>query len=314
MVRRMDIRSWKLRLADGHVRAWVADAAGERGADLDGERFERVAAAAAPLVAEVERRAGGTVRALSLDHGLDVLRASVVRAEGGPGWQQAGAELAEMLPLLRLVGRAIVDELAPRRHDLAGASPSEPGFWEALYLDGGDRWELGRAAPPLERYFTSQPPRGRRALVVGCGRGHEARMLARRGARVVAIDFAASAIAAARALDDGAGVDYRQRDLFVLPADPDRYDLVVEHTCFCAIDPARRPEYVAAVAEVLAPGGELVGLFWAHGREGGPPYSTSAAEIEALFAPRFTVADLGTAQGSVVARAGQELLARFTRR
>ncbi|MDB4971395.1 MAG: thiol methyltransferase, partial [Myxococcales bacterium] len=153
-------------------------------------------------------------------------------------------------------------------------------------------------------------------LVVGCGRGHEARALASRGAKVVAVDFAAGALAEARALaaEERLSIDFRQRDLFTLPNDPERYDLVLEHCCFCAIDPARRVEYVDVVADMLADDGELVGLFWSHGKPGGPPFTVDAAELERLFSRRFVLTHLGVPEDSIERRRGQELLAHFHRR
>jgi len=160
--------------------------------------------------------------------------------------------------------------------------------------------------------------------VVGSGRGHEARLLARLGAEVVAVDFAEPAVEEARALAEReaipvgrlapGAIDFRRRDLFALGADPERYDLAVEHCCFCAIDPARRDEYVEVLAGVLVPGGELVGLFWAHGRPGGPPFSVDDAELRARFEPRFDFAHVETPRASVALRLGQERLVRLVRR
>ncbi|HEX9105131.1 MAG TPA: methyltransferase domain-containing protein, partial [Polyangia bacterium] len=95
------------------------------------------------------------------------------------------------------------------------ASPSDPQFWRDKYAQAKQGWELGRPAPPLERWFAAHPPTGKRALVVGCGRGHEARMLARAGAHVVAVDFAPEALAEAQALAEreAVAVDFRLRDL-----------------------------------------------------------------------------------------------------
>ena len=196
-------------------------------------------------------------------------------------------------------------------------SPSDPQFWRAAYAEPKQGWEIGRAAPPLERWFTAHPPTGRRALVVGCGRGHEARLLARAGAEVVAIDFAPEALDEARALAarEGVRVDFRQRDLFALPGDDERFDLVVEHCCFCAIDPARRGEYVDVVAGALADGGEFVGLLRTRcPRPDGPPFAVDAAEIERLFAPRFSIAHLSVPEDSIAPRLGTELLVHMKRR
>ena len=85
-------------------------------------------------------------------------------------------------------------------------SPSDPQFWREAGRSRRKGWEIGQAAPPLARWFAAHPPVGKRTLVVGCGRGHEARMLAAAGAEVVAVDFAPEAIAEARLLAARQGV------------------------------------------------------------------------------------------------------------
>jgi methyl halide transferase len=203
-------------------------------------------------------------------------------------------------------------------------SPSDPLFWRAKYAKPTQGWELGRAAPPLERWFAAHPTTatGKRALVVGCGRGHEARLLAAAGARVVAIDFAPEAIAEARALAErelGAAererLEFRQRDLFALRADPERYQLAVEHCCFCAIDPARRSEYVDVMADVLVDGGELVALLRTRcTKPTGPPFAVAAEEMARLFERRFVLTHTSVPEDSIDARRGTELFAHLTRR
>src|SRR5438045_3436207 len=83
-------------------------------------------------------------------------------------------------------------------------------------------------------------------VVVDGGRGHEAAMRARLGAKVTAIDFSTEAVKAARA---HGGFEVREQDLFTLDAED--FDLAVEHCCFCAVDPARRDDYVSSVARAL---------------------------------------------------------------
>lgn len=107
---------------------------------------------------------------------------------------------------------------------------------------------------------------------------------------------------------EGLAIDFRVADVFALPAGR-RYDLVVEHCCYCAIDPARRGEYAGVLREALAPGGTLVGLFWAHGRPGGPPFTTDRADLEATFGSRFAVRAIEQpVRDSVGTRAGDEIL------
>lgn len=197
------------------------------------------------------------------------------------------------------------------------ASPSDPAFWRQRYAEATQGWEIGRAAPPLERWLGQHSPAKKRALVVGCGRGHEARLLARLGADVVAIDFAPEALDEARALAlaEGVRVDFRLRDLFALPKEAERYQLVVEHCCFCAIEPARRGEYVDVVAGVLEEGGDFVGLLRTRcPRPDGPPFAVDAAEVERLFAPRFVLTHTSVPDDSIAPRRGTELLVHMRRR
>ncbi len=180
-------------------------------------------------------------------------------------------------------------------HEDAGATPASALFWDQRYLEGRDGWELGQPAPPLQEFFSCHPlapqPPGR-VLVPGCGRGHEARLLAQLGFAVVGLDFSAEAIAAARQLaaPPGANLVWLQANLFdgqaLAAAGLGAASLqgVVEHTCYCAIEPQQRPAYLRIVAELLVPGGWLLGLFWCHGRPAGPPYGSDPGELAGALA------------------------------
>ena len=120
--------------------------------------------------------------------------------------------------------------------------------------------------------------------------GHEALFLAQKGFQVSAVDFAAGAIAAlkARSQREKIPLQVLERDLFSLAADFDGYfDLVVEHTCFCAIPLERRDEYAKAMAAVLGPEGKMIGLFYETPRQEGPPFCTNKADIVPAFRPLF---------------------------
>ena len=195
------------------------------------------------------------------------------------------------------------------------SSVSSPSYWAGLYRRGEDGWEKGRVAPPILRLAASLPPG--RVAVLGCGRGHEALALAGLGWEAVGFDFAAPAVASARrrARREGSPASFEQADLFDLPRlHRGAFDAVCEHTCFCAIDPARRAEYVRAVSAILRPGGILFGLFYAHGRPGGPPFDVRAREIRRRFSGRFRISRLEVPGDSHPGREGKELLALFYRR
>lgn len=198
--------------------------------------------------------------------------------------------------------------------------PSSPAvLWDQRYRDGADAWELGQPAPPLERFLrhhalAPKPPAT--VLVPGCGRGHEAALLADLGFAVTGLDFSAEAITAAGQRHGAARPELRwlQADLFDAEAlaaaglKPGSLDGVVEHTCFCAIDPSQREAYRDTVIRLLKPGGWLLGLFFCHNREGGPPYGSNPDELAQQWAESGLIQLLWEpAQGSVEQRSDEWL-------
>ncbi len=194
----------------------------------------------------------------------------------------------------------------------------EMDFWNSRYLEKNTGWDLGRVSPPFVHLVES----GKIApystvLIPGAGRGWEAIYLGRMGFGVTCVDFAPEAIAAARLQSEkeGVKVTFIQEDLFLL--DPEKhgvFDYLLEQTCFCAIDPDRRADYVRMAVRMIRPGGELVGLFYVHGREGGPPWTTTAEEVRGLFKRDFDFLEFAITEHSVESRRGEEILARLRRR
>ena len=198
------------------------------------------------------------------------------------------------------------------------ARVSAPDFWEDLYARHGDGWELGAPAPPLMEFFATARLDGARVAVPGCGRGHDARFLAGLGYDVVGFDFAPAALTAARTLAarEGSPARFEARDVFVLGRElPHAFDGAWEYTCFCAIDPTRRAEYVASLAGAIRPGGWLLGCFFPlRGAPAGPPFPVSAAEVRRVLRPAFRIERAWSPLRSVRGRQGREwmVLARRT--
>lgn len=193
---------------------------------------------------------------------------------------------------------------------------SDPSFWQTEWQTGQD-WDAGEATPPMARAIAALPVL-HDAVVLGCGRGHEARALVKRGwPRVVGVDFAPAALDAAREAEasdapweDRPRIDWRLQDVFTLgDTDPGAFDLAVEHTCCVAIDPARRAEWAAAVARTLRPRGRLVALLSLKPRSGGPPFELRRAETERLLAGAgFELESSEIPADSIPTRRGQEWL------
>lgn len=191
--------------------------------------------------------------------------------------------------------------------------------WDARYQEGNTPWDLSGPTPEFARLLKEDwfPRRGR-ALVPGGGRGHDAILLARHGLDAHLVDFAPLALTAvqeAASAEKATVITYRQ-DFFHLPqlaALQESFDLMLEYTFYCAIDPALRADYAKAAHALMKPGGLLVGLFFPLQPKGeGPPFVVSKEEIETLFAPYFEL-KFETPQASVKPRAGSEILGIFRR-
>ncbi len=197
--------------------------------------------------------------------------------------------------------------------------------WESCYRAGETPWDKGAPAPPLLEWLAQPGHRFEGAVLVpGCGLGHDVRAIAATGQarEVVGLDLSPAALALARQQPPAGRESYAEADLFDLPpAFRGRFDWVFEHTCFCAIDPARRAADVRAVAGALKPRGPLHAVFyldpWANGEPpppgGGPPFPASREEIDDLFAGRFERLDQAVPVRAYRGREGRELRCLFRR-
>jgi len=143
-------------------------------------------------------------------------------------------------------------------------------FFDGLYVAAGGGgeplpWDRGGAPQQLladwaaDRGLRGPGGAGKRAVVVGCGLGGDAEFLARLGFAVVAFDFSAPAIEAARALNPTSTVDYEVADLLALPEGwLAGFDLVVESLTVQSLPRSIRPRVIAAVRSLAAPGGTVL--------------------------------------------------------
>ena len=187
--------------------------------------------------------------------------------------------------------------------------------WEADYLRGTDGWDLGEPNPVFRNLLANGQLSPGRMLVVCAGRGHDAREFARHGYQVTAVDFSPfAARAMSRLADPGTPMEILQRDLFTLPHELDgTFDYVLEYTCYCAIDPKRRTEFVDLIDRLLKPGGIYISLaFPLTQQKGGPPVAVAVPELLHLFQERdFKLIEREQPSDSVPRRRGAEELLMF---
>ena len=135
-------------------------------------------------------------------------------------------------------------------------------YWNA----NADAWtQLARAGYDVYRDYLNTPAffemlpdvAGLAGLDVGCGEGHNTRLLARRGARVTAIDVAENFIAHARREEarEPLGIDYRVASAVQLPFPDATFDFVTAFMSF--MDVPETDRVLAEAFRVLRPGGFL---------------------------------------------------------
>ncbi|HEX8504213.1 MAG TPA: methyltransferase domain-containing protein [Hymenobacter sp.] len=184
-------------------------------------------------------------------------------------------------------------------------------YWRERYATGRDGWDAHAITPPLRAYFDQLDVASRlHILIPGAGRAYEAEYLHQQGfEQVFVADIAPEALQAlAERVPDFPKSHLLLADFFALPNVPP-YDLIVEQTFFCALDPALRPAYARQCAHLLRPGGTLMGLLFDtdFGPVQEPPFGGTKEEYHAYFAPYFEFRHFETATNSLKPRQGREL-------
>jgi methyl halide transferase len=191
--------------------------------------------------------------------------------------------------------------------------------WDELYQAKDTPWEKGAAAPPLLEWLRKRGSLDGEVLVPGCGYGHDVRAIAAASpaSTVVGIDIAATALTEAIKFPSVGREVFQSADIFALPQSlMSRFDWVFEHTCFCAIQPERRPDYVKMAISALRPEGRLLAIFflnpWDPGDElpegGGPPFGVTKEELDNLFSPHFNLVEEFKPTAAFPGREGREVI------
>jgi SAM-dependent methyltransferase len=205
---------------------------------------------------------------------------------------------------------------------------SHPTHWDSLWRSQTTPWDRGGSSVALQDAIAEhpalfdrspaaaasdppRPPRRKRALVPGCGRGYDVLLLASLGYDAYGLDSSGTAIAAAKrhaaenplpspsSAEEGTtpgAAEFLEGDFWSdawlartatgLPPsskeegqDPRAFDLIFDYTFLCALPPSARGAWAARMKSLLLPrGGRLVCLeFPLHkpAGAGGPPFGLS---------------------------------------
>lgn len=183
-------------------------------------------------------------------------------------------------------------------------------YWSERYQKNETGWDLGQVSPPLKEYFDQILNKDLKILIPGCGRGYEGIYLWDKGFRnVFFADFSQEAINSIK--EKRPEIPSSQLicdDFFKIE---NTFDLIIEQTMFCAIDPSLRKEYVKKVRSLLQQDGKLIGLLFNRNFEGGPPFGGSKSEYENLFSTELKIEIMEDSYNSIAPRLGSELFIKM---
>jgi methyl halide transferase len=192
--------------------------------------------------------------------------------------------------------------------------PSASEYWDDRYQQGNTGWDMGQVSPPLQAYFDQLTNKAISILIPGCGNAYEATYLLEKGfTSVTLVDISAVLIAKLHEKfrdQPHQGLTLIAANFFELSGG---YDLIVEQTFFCALDPSQRTSYVQQAYDLLRPGGKLAGLLFDRDFPGekdspaGPPFGGNKEEYRELLEKRFVIKTLQPCYNSIVPRTGTEL-------
>ena len=189
----------------------------------------------------------------------------------------------------------------------------EKSFWDSRWQQQLTGWDLGEVSPPLKSYIDKLENKALKILIPGCGNAYEAEYLWQKGFHNTYI-VEISELAVKSFLKRYPVFPENQifiQDFFELKG---QYDLIIEQTFFCAINPQMRKAYTEIMYELLKPGGKLAGLLFNRDFEGGPPFGGSKEDYEKLFSTKFEINTLINAVNSVKPRENSELFFEFTKK
>lgn len=183
--------------------------------------------------------------------------------------------------------------------------PLDDQYWSERYSLKQTAWDVHGATPPLTQYIDQVKRKDFKILIPGCGNAYEADyILKNEFKQVTLLDLSAVLIQSLQQRFAGKPIQILHQDFFEHRG---QYDLILEQTFFCALNPNLRQAYADQMHALLKPGGTLAGVLFNRDFEAGPPFGGSASEYRNLFSRGFTIHTLEPCYNSIPPRAGNEL-------
>lgn len=181
-------------------------------------------------------------------------------------------------------------------------------YWNNRYAENATGWDIGKVSTPLKNYIDQLTNKSAAILIPGGGNGHEAVYLAENGfTNITVVDISPIAINSLKETFEQKNIHAIQlicADFFELQGS---YDLILEQTFFCALDPNLREDYIKKMSELVSADGKLVGLLFNTDFEVSPPFGGKLSDYQVQFSKHFEILKMEPCYNSITKRAGNEL-------
>ena len=186
-------------------------------------------------------------------------------------------------------------------------------FWSSKYQEGQTGWDMGEVSPPIKAYIDQLTNKNLSILIPGAGNAYEAAYLFEQGfTDVTVLDLAKEPLDNfKKRIPDFPKSNLVQQDFFHHEG---HYDLILEQTFFCALDPSLRMSYIDKMKSLLKQHGKLVGLLFDFRLSNeGPPFGGDADAYSLAFQKQFHLKTLVPCYNSIKPRDGKELFINFVK-
>lgn len=187
-------------------------------------------------------------------------------------------------------------------------------YWNNKYLQNDFGWDIGSISTPLKTYFDQLTDKNISILIPGAGNAHEAEYLFEKGfTHVHILDYAQEPIQAFKKKHPDFPTEHLHHEDFFNHTG--KYDLIIEQTFFCALNPILRNRYASHMSSLLNENGHLVGvLFNDKLNSDHPPFGGNPDEYKLYFDPFFNYHIYEACTNSILPRANREWFIKLSKK
>ena len=180
-------------------------------------------------------------------------------------------------------------------------------YWNKRYEENKTPWDAGAITTPIKEYIDQLTNKDLKILVPGVGNGYELEYLYENGFKnVFGLDISEEPLKNFVKKNPTFPKDQLILENFF--EHNQTYDLILEQTFFCAIDPNLRMLYAEKAYELLNNNGVLAGVLFSFPlTQQTPPFGGSEEEYKALFEKQFNIRTLEVCYNSIKPRKNNEL-------